>query len=286
MGKSDVKICFMSDLHLEVESSKSGRSTKPGGILSAAPEELAVDADIVILAGDIHTRSRGPAWAAATFPGTPVVMLGGNHEAYRDSLYANIARNREQAASFGKLPNGLQHVTWLEREVFTMPGLRVLGATLWTDFRLFGDSEQLMSQIVARRDMNDFHIVDVHDQYLGETRRFDPRDAERIHNLSIAFLRQELPKPFDGVTAVATHHAPSLLSVSVHHREHLLSAAYASDLEEFIVETRPDIWVHGHIHSTLDYRIGQTRVVCNPRGYFPNYLNPEFMWGKTVDIGG
>lgn len=284
MGKSDVKICFMSDLHLEVESSKSGRSAKPGGILSAAPEELVVDADIVILAGDIHTRSRGPEWAAATFPGMPVVMVGGNHEVYRDSLYANVARNRAQAASFGSLQDGLQHINWLEREVFVMPGLRVLGATLWTDFRLFGETERLMSQIVARRDMNDFHLVDVLDSHRRETRRFDPTDAERIHKLTIAFLESELAKPFDGVTVVTTHHAPSILSIPTEHQEHLLSAAYASDLKEFIITHQPALWVHGHIHSTLDYRIGRTRIVCNPRGYFPGYLNPDFVWGKTVEV--
>lgn len=175
-----MKLSYMSDLHLEVESSKRGRSKKPGGLLSAAPEELAVDADVVILAGDIHSRACGPAWAAEAFPDVPIVMVGGNHEPYNDSLYANIARNRAAAAALGALPDGTQHVTWLEREVFRMPGLRVLGATLWTDFEVFGASEKLMAQVTARRDMNDFYLVELHDRELGETRRFDPKDAERV----------------------------------------------------------------------------------------------------------
>jgi len=32
---------------------------------------------------------------------------------------------------------------------------------------------------------------------------------------------------------------------------------------------RPQIklWTHGHMHNASDYMIGETRVVCNPRGY-------------------
>ena len=30
---------------------------------------------------------------------------------------------------------------------------------------------------------------------------------------------------------------------------------------------RPDLWVHGHLHWRRDYVVGDTRVICNPRGY-------------------
>src|SRR3546814_10773716 len=43
---------------------------------------------------------------------------------------------------------------------------------------------------------------------------------------------------------LATHHAPSMLSIPTEHKEHLLSAAYASDLEQFIITHQPDLWVH------------------------------------------
>jgi hypothetical protein len=28
-----------------------------------------------------------------------------------------------------------------------------------------------------------------------------------------------------------------------------------------------DLWVHGHTHSSFDYKLGKTRIICNPRGY-------------------
>ena len=29
----------------------------------------------------------------------------------------------------------------------------------------------------------------------------------------------------------------------------------------------PALWVHGHTHTSHDYRVGRCRIVCNPRGY-------------------
>ena len=28
------------------------------------------------------------------------------------------------------------------------------------------------------------------------------------------------------------------------------------------------LWTHGHTHDVFDYVIGETRIVCNPRGYY------------------
>jgi len=273
-----MKICMMSDLHLEFENDGSS------ALLTAPP---AVDADLVLLAGDIHTRGRGPAWAAQAFPATPVVMIGGNHETYKDSLYASIARNRKAAQAQGTLADGNPHVTWLEREVFhwtspTGERIRVLGATLWTDFELFGPELMTGCQAAARRDMNDFAIVKILER--GETRRFDPLDARRIFQMSVAFLEETLSAPFDGITVVMTHHAPSRRSVPEVYADDRLSAAYASDLERLIGEFQPALWIHGHIHTSTDYRLGETRIVCNPRGYWPRDLNADFVWGRTIDI--
>jgi hypothetical protein len=30
----------------------------------------------------------------------------------------------------------------------------------------------------------------------------------------------------------------------------------------------PDLWVHGHTHTSFDYEVNGCRVVSNPRGYF------------------
>jgi len=47
----------------------------------------------------------------------------------------------------------------------------------------------------------------------------------------------------------------------------LISASFASNPEDFISKTKPDLWIHGHIHTASDYFIGKTRVICNAMGY-------------------
>jgi hypothetical protein len=71
---------------------------------------------------------------------------------------------------------------------------------------------------------------------------------------------------------VVGHHAPSKLSTKPEYEDDVLvNGAYSSDLSEFILD-RPEIklWTHGHTHHEFDYMIGDTRIVCNPRGYI-NY---------------
>ncbi len=98
---------------------------------------------------------------------------------------------------------------------------------------------------------------------------FTPRHALARHQGDIAFVEQELAKPFDGPTVVVTHHAPHRRSVHEKYAAAVLSAAFASDLTSTMERGRPDVWIHGHTHLSCDYRVGATRVVSNPKGYGP-----------------
>jgi Icc-related predicted phosphoesterase len=61
--------------------------------------------------------------------------------------------------------------------------------------------------------------------------------------------------------------------------------AYSNRFEYDIIEAQPNLWLHGHIHSNVDYIIGQTRIVCNPRGYHDiNSLNPDFNPSLTIKL--
>ncbi|WP_395019317.1 metallophosphoesterase [Dongia sp.] len=270
-----MRVHVFSDLHLEF-----GDCEFPPGIRAGAA------ADLVLLAGDIHTQRRGAAWAAETFA-TSVAMILGNHEAYGDSLAASFAAERQSAeqCSAGRV----HPVRVLERETWTMTAAegtpaRVIAATLWTDFSLFGADRQARMMDEAHRAMNDFQMIRTAGGLLRTERSLTPADCLRLHRESRIYLEQELAKPFDGVTIVMTHHAPSGRSIPDFRQGDPINAAYASDLEELIERTRPQLWVHGHIHSSADYRIGSTRVICNPRGYFPTHLNPSFDPALVVEL--
>ena len=64
-----------------------------------------------------------------------------------------------------------------------------------------------------------------------------------------------------------------------------MNGGYHSNLEEFIMD-RPNIklWTHGHTHEDFDYMVGDTRVVCNPRGYIGYEARADKWKLKVVEI--
>lgn len=230
-----MRIHLLSDLHLEFEP------------FTSAP----VDADVVILAGDIDVKARGIAWARATFD-CPVLYVLGNHEYYNGHLQRTLEKMR--AASD-------DHVRVLDRDTVEIGGVRFLGATMWTDFAATGNAP--LAALSAQNSMNDFRQIRT-DNY----RRIRPSDLIDESVRTRDWLRTELAKPFAGSTIVVTHHAPTLHSLleNPHAGTHL-DAAYANRWEDLMGSDRVALWVHGHSHVAVDYEVDGTRVVCNPRGY-------------------
>jgi Icc-related predicted phosphoesterase len=90
------------------------------------------------------------------------------------------------------------------------------------------------------------------------------QEAPREHRAFETFLKQELKS----TDIVVSHHAPSNDSISPCFVGTPMNHWFITpEMEDLIVERKPRLWVHGHVHSCWDYRIDQTRVVCNPRGY-------------------
>ena len=248
-----MKLHILNDLHIEFEDF----------------EPPATDADVVILAGDIGVGMDGLRWAKVKFPDRTVIYVPGNHEFY----YHDIALIDQLKA---EAPD---HIHVLDNDQVIINGVRFLGGILWTDFALFGESEKLFSMQHARQWMTDFAIIQ------NNGRRFTPEDAIRLHTASRAWLAARLAEPFDGKTVVVTHHAPSSRSVHPRYANDRLTPAFASNLEGLMDDNRVSLWIHGHMHESYDYEIYGSRIVCNPRGYSPQALNPEFRSDFVVEIG-
>lgn len=111
--------------------------------------------------------------------------------------------------------------------------------------------------------MNDYQLIRKDPSYS----RFRSIDTRIIYNESVKWLEKSLRESKARFNVVVTHHAPSLKSIKGDYKEDLISAAFASNLKDFILRTHPNLWIHGHIHEPSDYYIGKTRVICNPVGY-------------------
>lgn len=244
--RAKMRIWVLSDLHLEFE-------------WFAVPNPVP-DADVCICAGDILNKGIVPSirWIAENLPkDMPIIFVAGNHEFYRAVFNDSIAHGRTEAAKHS-------NIHFLEDDFVDVQGTRFLGATLWTDFLLFGDPSTAMKN--ARDALNDYRMI-----YSGKTpfERLHPANTARKYSASLKFLKRELSARSSQRTVVVSHHAPSLRSVAEHYKSDNLTAAFASDMDAFINQHSPLLWVHGHVHHRVDYLIGSTRVLANPRGY-PN----------------
>lgn len=189
-----------------------------------------------------------------------IVHISGNHEHYN----GDITKTRDilQNKLFDQYPK----VTHLDNESIVIGDVCVLGSTLWTDFG-GGDREAMRT---AEFTMNDYYQIANTRRPITSTnvlQRLEAEDVFGFHNHSKLWLEEMLSSVVDFKIVVMTHHAPSYQSV-FDTKKRSLSELYASDLDNFIKShDNIAVWCHGHVHHNKDYMIGNTRVLCAPRGY-------------------
>jgi len=157
--------------------------------------------------------------------------------------------------------NFLSHIHVLNNEVVTIDGVNFFGSTLWTDFNLFGDVAA--SQAESQRYMNDYY-------YITSTKtgkNLMPTETAQAFGDSKLWLENALSDNAGKTNVVVTYHAPSIRSILPQYLDDKATAAFASNLDDFVLHHQPDVWIHGHVHNQVDCLIGKTRVLCNPRGY-------------------
>jgi Icc-related predicted phosphoesterase len=237
-----LKIEAYSDIHLEHYRGNAWRAVIEG----LNPKGV----DVVILAGDISSNANLRLALGAFCGRYPhVLYVTGNHEYYGASKASIDEVIKDVAAEH---PN----LHWLNRSSVTIEGQRFLGATLW--FR--------EAPLAPMQMMNDIHLITDFTSWVYEENRKD-----------IDFLRDNVQEG----DIVVTHYLPSNLSVAPEYAGSPLNAFFVCNVEDIIHDKKPALWVHGHTHGSLDYVVGQTRVVCNPKGY-PIERNSRFKAQNSV----
>jgi len=275
------KILYFSDVHIEIRQ-KEGRPAWTGvWPLDLGPDltNLAGTADLVVLAGDIgRMRSRRDvstlryAEQAAAYLRCPAVVVPGNHEYYRGSF------DDEREALLAARVAGVTVLDRGEAHYARGPGsLRILGATLWTDYAVLGNPEQGMRE--AGQAIEDHRLI---------TRRggspFLPQDALAEHRLSRAWLARKLAEPNDGPTLVVTHHVPHSAARNPFHGTTSLSPAFDSDCDDLIAaaaRAQVAAWIFGHHHWSHEVYVGGVRLVSAQPGYpgeQTGWNGPGILW--------
>ena len=184
-----------------------------------------------------------------------VLYIAGNHEFYHGKFPENIEHLRAECAKF---PN----VHFLEMDTITIDDVTFIGGTLWTDMNR---GDPLTVHAISDM-MNDFRIIRNSQRNYA---RFSPQDAAQRHKETLAYIKLMVAEKHDTKFVVVGHHSPSFQSVHEFYKhDTVMNGGYHSELSEFIMD-RPQIklWTHGHTHHCFDYVLGETRIVCNPRGY-------------------
>jgi Icc-related predicted phosphoesterase len=280
-----MKIAIASDLHLEF------------GDIDLKNEE---DAQVLILSGDItiandlhdHPEPVTSPYASpqnwgrrlensqrtrdffkrVTFQFPHVIYVAGNHEFYHGKWVGSIIDLRQEC---GKFPN----MYFLERDTKVIDDVTFVGGTLWTDCNK-GDPMTLHALADM---MTDFRCIRNDDKEYSKLR---PVTTTIRHRQTVDYIRHVVRENQENKCVVVGHHAPSSMSVADYYKNQtLMNGGYCSDLSELILDN-PNIklWTHGHMHNNSDYTIGDTRVVCNPRGYIGHEIDAQYFKLQYVEI--
>ena len=282
-----MKIKLVSDLHLEFSDCFINNNE---------------GADVLILGGDImiaqdlhdHPEPANTADQAAIANGTGlgrrqltaqrfrdffkrcsfqfphVIYIMGNHEFYNGKFYAGVDYMREECA---KYPN----VYMLEQDMKIIDNVVFVGGTLWTNM----NRRDPLTMHAIEGMMNDFRII------RNDARNYAAMSALDVairHDKTLAYIEHIVHEHRNKKCVVVGHHSPSFQSVNpIYAHETLMNGGYHSDLSEFIMD-HPQIklWTHGHTHHPFDYVIGETRIVCNPRGYENDGYSEDTGWNPNL----
>jgi hypothetical protein len=263
-----VRVLYFSDVHIEIRERDASARWCGALPLGYGPDlsPFAGAAYLLVLAGDIgrvrSTRNVSPlsyAEQAAGFLGCPVVLVPGNHEYYRGSF------DEDRAALLTARRPG---VSVLDRgEAVVAHGavrLRVLGATLWTDYAVTGNRDAAMT--AAEREIHDHRLIRRH----GGSAPFLPEDALAEHRRSRAWLTGRLTEPHDGPTLIVTHHVPHPAACHPHHGLNALAAAFCSDCGDLIAAASSAgaaAWIFGHHHWSHSIEVHGVKLLAAQPGY-------------------
>jgi predicted phosphodiesterase len=282
-----MKIKLVSDLHLEfsdinIQNNDGCDVLILGGDICVAqdlhdhPEPNNTPDQAAIASGTGLGRRQASAqryrdfFKRCSFQFPHVIYIMGNHEFYNGKFYAGIDYMREELAKYS-------NIYMLEQDTKVIDDVTFVGGTLWTDMNK-GDP---LTMHAIEGMMNDFRIIK------NDKRNYAPmsaRDVASRHARTLQYFRSVLAEQHDRKFVVVGHHSPSFQSMHpMYQAQTLMNGGYHSDLSEFIMD-HPQIrlWTHGHTHHPFDYVIGETRVVCNPRGYENDGYSEQTGWNPNI----
>lgn len=234
-----MRIQLMSDLHIKHWETHNGARYWS----ETFPAETQTDADVLVLAGDIVDLTvRDWRWSVNRLQEFAVrykhvIYVPGNHEFYGTSIAETDLFELAWQSNVDVLSPG---------KIVSVGDRRFLGGVMFQPAPPKG-------HVAARHPISDASCI---------------RDFKQQAPAEYRTLRRHLEDKLGPDDIVVTHHAPSRGSLDEQWVDNPCNYWFITDqMQDLIEQKQPALWLHGHVHSRFDYRIGKTRVVTNPKGY-------------------
>lgn len=202
-----------------------------------------------------------------------VIYVMGNHEHYGgrfDKTYDYLT---------SVLPKNIE---LLEKSYTEIDDVIVIGATLWTNL----NSGDPITAWTLKSGMNDYRVIQNYYKARGLYYKLTPETTHEDHIQAKEFIVDTAQKFANRPVLVVTHHSPSRLSTKPkYQQDYHMNGAFSSNLENLILDN-PNIiaWHHGHTHDPFKYQIGDTWVLCNPRGYVGYEERPKLFKVQEYNV--
>ena len=199
-----------------------------------------------------------------------IIYVPGNHEFYHGQHPEGIDWLKQTLSQYS-------NIQVLNNDSVTIDDILFVCGTLWTNM----NKNDPLTMYYLSNGINDFRVIRDKNYH-----KFTPQHAYIEHNNTLRYFENILTQNKDKQTVIVSHHAPHPLSVHPRYKHDVdMNSGYYSDLTDFILDhTQISNWFHGHVHDSFDYVVGNTRVVCNPRGYAGRDENAQHYQLKFLDI--
>ena len=255
-----MKIQYCSDLHLEFRANLR--------MMNAKDPVLDVAGDVLVIAGDVGYLSdknvehlRLWKWMSENY--RQVLMVAGNHEFYNHGDIAAMGDSWEKKF----LPN----VGYYHNKVIRIGTTDFILSTLWTRI-------SPLDEMMVQAGMNDYR------QILYNRHRLTAKDITDEFEKNFTFIQKSVETSDAEKIVVVTHHLPTFASIDKRYAGDPLNVAFATELGNYIADSRINAWIYGHAHHQTDLMIGNTHLVSNPLGYVFAGENITFNASAFIEI--
>lgn len=165
----------------------------------------------------------------------------------------------------------LPNVGYYHNKVVRIDNVDFIFSTLWSRI-------PVVDEFAIQNGMNDYS------QILYNKRLLIPQNINDEFEKNFAFIQRAVKESDAEKIVVITHHLPTFSALEQRHAGDVLNAAYATELGNYIANSRISAWIYGHSHYPTDMMIGNTYLVSNPIGYVFCGENSSFNESAVIEV--